>query len=78
MQRIEYLEVLQRRGVEHEVAGHLEKNQPREVRHVAPQMLADVMQRAAGRADRRRAALQPEAVERGNLEMIPQRELGGL
>ena len=78
MQRLEYLEVLQRRGVEHEVAGHLEKSQPREVRHVAPQMLADVMQRAAGRADRRRAALQPEAVERGNLEMILQRELGGL
>ena len=75
MQRLENLEVLQRRGIEHEGVGHLVKPQPREVRHVAPQVLADVMQRAAGRTDRRRAALQPEAVERGDLKMILQREL---
>jgi len=75
MQRLENLEVLQRRRVEHEIVCDLIKSQPREVCHVAAQMLADVMQRAAGRADRRRAALKPEAVERGNLEMILQREL---
>ena len=75
MQRLENLEVLQRRRIEHEGVGDLVKREPSKVRHVAPQVLADVMQRAAGRTDRRRAALQPEAVERGDLEMILQREL---
>ena len=75
MQRLENLEVLQRRGIEHKGVGDLVKREPSKVRHVAPQVLADVMQRAAGRTDRRRAALESEAVERGDLEMILQREL---
>ena len=41
-------------------------------------MLADVVQRTAGCADRCRPTLQPEAVESGHLEMILQRQLRGL
>ena len=62
MQRFEDFEMLQRRRVEHEVVSDLVKSQPREVGHVAPQMLADVMQCATGRTDRCRAALESEAV----------------
>ena len=75
MERLEDFQMLERGGIEYKVVGNLIKCQPGEVRHVPPQMLADVVQRAAGCADRCRPTLKPEAVESGHLEMILQREL---
>ena len=46
--------------------------------HVAPQMLREVMQHRARRADGRGAILQPEAVERRHLEMLAHGEQRGL
>ena len=47
------------------------------MRHVPPQMLGQVVQHRARRADRGRAAFQSEPVERRDLEMFAQRELRG-
>ena len=75
MQRFENLEVAQRYRVQHQVVGALIKREARQMRHVAAQMLREVVQHPARRADGRGAILQTKAVQCRNLEMIAQREL---
>src|SRR5690606_22407332 len=52
----------------------LVERQGREVLHVAAQVVREVMQSSPGRATSGIAALEPEAVQRGHLEMILERE----
>ena len=74
VQRLQDFQVPQRREVERQVIAPLVEGNARQVRHVAPQVLRQVMQHRPRRPDGRRAVLQPEAVQRGDLEMLAHRE----
>ena len=69
MQAAPEFQVAQRRGVQRQEIAALIKAKAREMRHVAAQMLRQIMQDAARRADGRVRSLQPEAIERGDFEM---------
>ncbi len=70
MQRFENFQMPQRGVIKREEFRAAIERKPREMFHVPPQILCEVMQRAARRADGRRAILQPEAVERCDFEMV--------
>jgi len=63
----------QRRVIEREKIAALIKRNPREMLHVAAQILREVMQRAARRADCGGFIFQPETVERGDFKMVAHR-----
>jgi hypothetical protein len=75
---LEDFEMAQRRVIEREEIRALIERQAREVFDVAPEILHEVMQRTARRADGRSAILQSEAVERGDFEMLAHGEDSGL
>src|SRR5579884_2321581 len=75
MQRFQNLEMPQGRDVEAQEIGNLVTRERSEVRHVAPEMLRQIMQHRACRAYGRRFVLQPESVQRSHLEMLAHREL---
>src|ERR1035437_9380277 len=58
------------RVIQREIVVPAIKRQPREMLHVTPQVLRKIMQCRAGRADGGGAVLQPETVERRDLEMV--------
>jgi len=70
VQRFQNLQVPQRRKIERQVVTALIKGNARQAGRIAPQMLRQVMQHGARRANRRRPILQAEPVQRGNLEML--------
>ena len=74
VQRLENFQMPQRRVIEREKIAALVKRNPREVLHVAAQILREIMQRAARRADGGGFVLQPETVQRGDFEMFPHGE----
>ena len=78
VERFEHLEVAQRRRVEHEIVRDLVEAEPREMRQVAAEMVCEVMEHRACRADGGGTVPQAETVERRDLEMFAQREDGGL
>ena len=63
VQRVEDFQVPLRGAVEIQVVRPLIARADREMRHIAAQMLREVMQHAARRADGRRLVLETEAVE---------------
>jgi len=69
--------VPQRGEVEREVIASLIEGQSGQVRHVAAQVLGEVMQHRPRRAGGGRAILQAEAVQGGDLEMLTHGEHGG-
>ena len=77
MLRFENFQMPQRRVIEREKIAALIKRNAREMLHVAAQILREIMQRAARRADGGGFVLQPEAVERRDLEMFAHREERG-
>jgi len=70
MQRLQNFQVPQCRVIKREKIAALIKRQSREMLHVAAQVLREIMQRRARRADGGGAVLQPETAERRDLEMI--------
>src|SRR5450432_1757472 len=74
----EDFQMSQRRLIEREKIAALVKRDAREMLHVAPQILREIMQRAARRADGGGFIFETKAVKRGNLEMFAHSEDGGL
>ena len=70
VERFQDFEMPQRRVIQRQIVVPAIKRKSREMLHVAAQMLREVMQRRARRADGGGAVLQPETVERGDLEML--------
>src|SRR5690349_8930258 len=60
----------QRRVIECEKISATIERKPREVLYIAPQILREIMQRPTCCADGRGAILQPETIQRCDLEMI--------
>src|ERR1039458_7883609 len=73
VERFEDFEMPQCCVIQREIVVPTIKRQPREMLHVAAQVLREIMQRRAGRADGGGAVLQPEPVERRDLEMVAHR-----
>ena len=69
-QRLQNFQMPQRRVIERKKIVAAIKRQPCEMLHVAAQMLREVMQRRARRANGGRPVFQPESVQRRDLEMI--------
>ena len=67
----------QRGRVEHEIIAARVECQLREVRHVATQVLRQIVQHGPGRTDGGRPVFEAEPVERRDFEMVPQCELRG-
>ena len=78
MLRFKDFKMAQRRVIQREEIRALIKRKAGEVFDVAPKILHEVMQRATRCADGGGAILQPEAVERRDLEMFADGEDGGL
>src|ERR1017187_10885289 len=70
MQRLQDFEMPKCRVIQRQIVVPAIKRQPREMLHVAAQVLRKIMQCRARRADGGGAVLQPEAVERRDLEMV--------
>ena len=70
LERLQNFEVPQGCVIECEKIGAAIAREPGELLHVPAQMLREIMQRRARRADGRRAVLQPKTVERRDLEMF--------
>ena len=77
VQRLQNFQMPQRGEIQREIIAAAIKRQPGEMLHVAAQMLGEVMQHRARRADGRRAILQAETVERRDLEMVAHGEQRG-
>jgi hypothetical protein len=74
VQRLQDFQVPQCRVVQREKVVAAIKRKPRQVRHIAPKMLREIMQDAARRPDCGMALAQPEAVQRRHFEMLAHRE----
>ena len=72
--RLQNLQVPQRRRIQRHVIRVLIKRNPRQRRHIPPQLLRQVMQHRPRRSDCRRPVPQPKPVQRRHLEMLPHRE----
>ena len=77
MLRFENFQMPQRRVIEREKIAALVKRNAREMLHVAPQILREIMQRTARRADGGGFVFQPKAIQRGDLELFLHREKRG-
>src|ERR1035437_416313 len=78
MLRFEYFQMPQCRVVECEKIAALIKRNTREMLHVAAQILREIMQHAARRADGGGFVFQSKTVERGDLELFLHRVKRGL
>ncbi len=76
VQRFENLQMLERRGIEVQEVRGLIKRKRRQMRHVAPQMLGEIVQDRAGRAHRGHPVPKPKTVEGRDLEVLAHGELG--
>ena len=72
------LQIAQRDGVEDEVVGHFVEAEPGQVRHVAAQVSAEVMENGSGGPGGCGAVAQAEPIERGHLEVFAQGKEGRL
>jgi len=70
MLRFENFQMPQRRVIQREKIAALIERDAREMIHVAAQILREIMQRTASRADGGGLVLQAETVERGHLELL--------
>src|SRR6266498_257005 len=77
MQRLQNLEMLERRAVQNQKVAALITREPRKMLDVAAQVLREVMEHRPRCADGGALVLQPETVERCHAEMIAQSEHGG-
>ena len=75
--RLQDFQMAQRGAVEHEIISRLIKRECGQVRNIPPQVLSQVVQDRSSRADGCRSVLQPESIERRDLEMIAHGELRG-
>ena len=74
VQRLQDLQVAQRREIKSQKIGSFIERQPREVGRLPAQVLCQVVQHRAGGADGRRPFFQAEPIQRSHFEMLAHRE----